>query len=86
MAAPVALYRVDAPTLDPPNAPATTNGLRDYDVQALIDRAWTTAASVAEHPRDDHEQLPQLTMSAVRLLITDSNDHGYSRVAELEGY
>ena len=85
--APVALDRVDVLTLDAPNAPATTNGLRDYDVQALIGGAWTTVASVRGNTLATiTSSFPQLTTSAVRLLITDSNDHGYSRVAELEGY
>ncbi len=67
--------------------PATTNGLRDYDVQVLVHGAWTTVASVRGNTlRTITSGFPPVTTSAVRLLITDSNDDGYSRVVELEGF
>ncbi len=85
--APVTLSRVEVLTLDAPDAPAASNGLRDYDVQAFVDGAWTTVASVRGNTLGTIvSSFPRVTTSALRLLITDSNDHGYSRVVELEAY
>jgi alpha-L-rhamnosidase len=85
--APVTLSRIDVLTLDAPGQPASVNGLRDYDVQVLVDGAWTSVASVRGNTAGTIEStFPPVRTSALRLLITDSNDHGYSRVVELEGY
>lgn len=84
---PVTLSRAVVYTLDAPNAPAATNGLRDYDVQALVDGAWTTVAGVRGATTGTiTSSFAPVTTTALRLLITDSNDHGYSRVVELEGF
>ena len=85
--APVTLSRIDVLTLDAPSQPASANGLRDYDVQVLLDGAWTSVASVRGNTAGTIEStFAPVRTSALRLLITDSNDHGYSRVVELEGY
>jgi len=53
----------------------------------LVHGAWTTVASVRGNTlRTITSGFPPVTTSAVRLLITDSNDDGYSRVVELEGF
>jgi hypothetical protein len=70
-----------------PSQPASANGLRDYDVLVLLDGAWTSAASVRGNTAGTIEStFAPVRTSALRLVITDSNDHGYSRVVELEAY
>lgn len=85
--APETISRVRVLTLDADNQPAAKYGLRDYDVQALVDGAWATVASVRGNTAATiTSTFPSVSTSAVRLLITDSNDHGYSRVVELQAY
>jgi archaellum component FlaG (FlaF/FlaG flagellin family) len=62
-------------------------GIRDVDAQVLVDGNWTTVAEV----RGNVQGRVTLTFAprpvdAVQLVIRDSNDHGYSRIVELEAY
>lgn len=85
--APVTLSRIVVHTLDAPTSAAADVGLRDYDVQALVDGGWTTVASVRGNTAGTiTSTFPSVRTTSVRLHITDSNDHGYSRVVEIEGF
>ncbi|BCJ30333.1 alpha-L-rhamnosidase [Actinocatenispora sera] len=85
---PVSVRRVVVYTLDSVQYPASRYGLRDYDVQvAVADGGWRTVASVRGNTAGHVEStFPAVWTSAVRLSISDTNDHGYSRVLELEAY
>lgn len=74
-------------TVDQPGKGAELYGLRDYDVQALENRAWVTVASVRGNVDGTVDStFDPVTTTAMRLSITDSNDHTYSRVVEFEAY
>lgn len=82
---PVTLKQATVYTVDNATNPAKTYGLRDYDVQALVDGSWTTLAQVRGSTQGTVvSDFPAVTTSALRLLVTDSNDHGYSRVVEFQ--
>ncbi|MCP9948602.1 family 78 glycoside hydrolase catalytic domain [Actinomadura madurae] len=79
--------RVKVFTLDSPKYPAAKTGVRDFDVQARVDGAWRTVASVTGSTAGTVEKtFAPVSATALRLLVHDSNDHNYSRVIELEGY
>ena len=84
---PVRLARAVVWTLDSQRYPAAKYGIRDYDVEALVDGAWRTLASTRSNVagRVEHRFDP-VEATALRLVVHDSNDHGYSRVIELEAY
>ena len=44
---PVTLSRVDVLTVGSPEVPAAAFGLRDYDVQALVDGSWSTVSTMS---------------------------------------
>jgi alpha-L-rhamnosidase len=74
-------------TLDSDRQSAADYGLRDYDVQALVAGDWTTVASVSGNTAGTiTSTFAPVRATAIRLLITDSNDHTYSRVVELEAF
>ncbi|WP_029137658.1 glycosyl hydrolase [Nakamurella lactea] len=82
---PVTLTQARVFTVDNGTNPASGYGLRDYDVQALVDGSWSTLAQVRGNTDGTVvSDFPPVTTGALRLLITDSNDHGYSRVVEFE--
>jgi hypothetical protein len=86
-AAPAPVGRVDLYTIDSATYPAANWGLRDADVQVLVDGAWRTVGEV----RGNTQGLVRLafdpvTASAVRVIVRSSNDGTYSRVVELEAY
>lgn len=85
--APVTLSRVRAFTVDNGTNSAAEYGLRDYDIQALLDGKWATVTEVRGNVDATVEStFAPVTTTALRLRITDTNDHGYSRVVELEAY
>ncbi|BCJ35512.1 hypothetical protein Athai_30150 [Actinocatenispora thailandica] len=84
---PVALHRVVVYTLDSARYPASRFGLRDYDVQVADGARWRTVASVRGNTAGHVEStFATVRTTALRLSITDTNDHGYSRVLELAAY
>lgn len=84
LAAPAAVDRVEIDTLDSARWPATTNGIRDVDVQARVGGEWQTVASVRGNTLGHiTSTFPAVRADAVQLVIFDSNDHAYSRVVEL---
>lgn len=72
-------------TVDNGTNPASGYGLRDYDVQAFVGGEWRTVASVRDSTEATTDvSFPAVTTTRLRLLVTDTNDHAYSRVVELE--
>ncbi|WP_405067724.1 discoidin domain-containing protein [Kribbella sp. NBC_01510] len=79
--------RVVLQTLDSARYPAAVMGIRDFDIQVRTGATWTTVGEVRGNV------LGKVTMTfepravdAVQLVSRDSNDHGYSRIVELEAY
>jgi len=84
---PVTVDRAVVYTIDASNQTAAQYGLRDYDVQVLQNGSWTTVASVRANTQGTvTSTFPETQASALRLVISDTNDHTYSRVVELEAY
>ena len=84
---PVPLRRVVVYTLDSDRYPAAANGLRDYDVQVLVGGDWRTVARVRDNTAGTVEsRFDEVRTAGLRLWITDTNDHGYSRVVELAAF
>ncbi len=84
---PITLRRAVVYTLDSTDYPASGYGLRDYDVQALVAGQWHTLAAVRGNAAGKiTSSFDAVTTSALRLLISDTNDHAYSRVIEFEAY
>lgn len=84
---PVTLGRVKVFTLDSPQYPARSWGLRDYDVQVLVGGTWRTVAEVRGSTAGVVEStFPATEATALQLVIHDTNDHRYSRVMEVEAY
>lgn len=83
---PTTVGRVVLQTLDSKRYPAATMGLRDFDLQ-LYTGTWTTIKEIRANTtgRLDITFEPR-QVEALRLVIHDSNDHGYSRIVELEAY
>ena len=84
---PTTVGRVVLHTLDSTTYPAAVMGIRDFDVQVRAGSTWTTVGEIRGNV------LGKVTVSfepravdAVQLVIRDSNDHGYSRIVELEAY
>jgi len=79
--------RVRIYTLDGPGGVAGRSGLRDYDVQAQVDGAWKTVATVSGSTAGMVERtFDAVSATALRLVVHDTNDHNFSRVIELEAY
>lgn len=84
LAGPASVERVEVDTLDSNRYPAATNGIRDFDVQARVYGEWQTVGSVRGNALGHiTTTFPAVTVDAVQLVITDSNDHNYSRVVEV---
>lgn len=75
-------------TLDSATLPATKYGARDYDVQALgAGGAWQTVAQVRGSTAGKvSSTITPITTTALRILISDSNDHSYSRLVAVEAF
>jgi hypothetical protein len=86
-AAPAEIGRVDVDTLDSQQYPAARYGLRDADVQVLVDGQWRTVGQIRDNAVGHRSvSFDPVTASAVRLSITASNSGDYSRVIELAAY
>ncbi|MFD8559605.1 discoidin domain-containing protein [Streptosporangium canum] len=80
------ISRVDLHTLDTERYPASSVGLRDWDVQARVDGQWRTVAQVrgntAGMARSD---FAPVTADAVRVSALASNGaNDYTRIIEIE--
>ena len=61
--------------------------IRDFQIQALVDGQWQTVGTVSGNTAAMVERtFAPVSASALRLVVTDSGDHNYSRVLELEAY
>ncbi|SDJ41657.1 discoidin domain-containing protein [Nonomuraea jiangxiensis] len=80
------ISRVDLYTLDTERYPASTYGLRDWDVQAQVDGQWRTVAQVrgntAGSARSDFEPVSADAVRIVALASNGAND--YTRIIEVE--
>lgn len=84
---PVTLSRVRLFTLDSAQYPAERVGVRDGTVEALVDGTWRPVATIASNTAGVLERtFAPVQATALRLVVTDSNDHTYSRILELEAY
>ncbi|MBB4943342.1 hypothetical protein FHR32_007742 [Streptosporangium album] len=85
--APTRLGSVRVRTLDAPEQPAEQYSVRDFEVRALIGGAWQVVGRVSGNVAGTVDvTFPQVATDALRLVVTGSNDRGYSRIVELEGY
>jgi alpha-L-rhamnosidase len=86
-AQPVAVKHVRIYTLDSAKHPASRYGIRDASVQVKAGGEWKTVADIRNNNVGVIESsFPQTTTEALRLVISDSNDHDFSRIVELEAY
>lgn len=84
---PVNLSTVRVYTLNSRAYPASAWGLRDYDIDINPGNGWTTVAQIRANTAGMIEsRFDSTPATAIRLTIHDTNDHGYSRVMELEAY
>ncbi|MDX2974286.1 hypothetical protein PWY87_10275 [Kribbella solani] len=84
---PATVGRVVLQTLDSARYPAAVMGIRDFDVQVRVGDQWKPVGQVRgnETGRVTVTFTP-VAVDAVQLVIHDSNDHGYSRIVEIEAY
>lgn len=87
-AKPVTLTKAVVYTLDSPTYPASANGVRDYDVQVLAPGGgWQTVAQVRGNAEGVvTSTFPAVQTTALRILISDSNDHNYSRLISIQAF
>ena len=84
---PTRVSSVRVRTIDAPEQPAEQYGVRDFEVLALVDGVWQVVGRVSGSVAATVDvAFPQVMTDALRLMVTGSNDRGYSRVVELEGY
>lgn len=84
---PTTIGRVVLQTLDSTTYPAAVMGIRDFDAQVRTGSTWTTVGEIRGNTTGRVTiTFAPLAVDALRLVIRDSNDHGYSRIVELEGY
>jgi hypothetical protein len=84
---PTTVGRVVLQTLDSARYPAAVMGIRDFDVEVRTGDTWTTVGQVRGNTQGRVTvTFAPVSSNAVRLVIHDSNDHGYSRIVELEAY
>jgi alpha-L-rhamnosidase len=84
-AAPVELDGVTVSTLDAPAFPASRFGVRDLDVEALVDGTWTVVAQVRGNTAGVVEALfAPVRATGLRLAVLATNSGDFSRVVELE--
>lgn len=88
------LNKVKIYTLDSDAYPASSYGIKDYELQYLISGGdpdnqddWQTYTTVTENTEGViTHYLSSLSTEAIRLKINDSNDGQWSRIVEFEAY
>lgn len=84
---PVDLSKVVVHTVSGAANPAEKWGVRDYDVQAQVGDEWKTVAEVRGSTQGvNTSTFPTTRATALRVQITDSNDHTYSRLIAVQAY
>jgi hypothetical protein len=82
-----AIGRVVLQTLDSARYPAAVMGIRDFDIQVRTGSTWTIVGEVRGNVVGKVTvTFEARAVDAVQLVSRDSNDHGYSRIVELEAY
>ncbi|TWD73042.1 hypothetical protein FB561_6927 [Kribbella amoyensis] len=85
--APTTVGRVELQTLDSAKYPAAVMGIRDFDVQVRSGETWTTVGTVRGNVQGRVVvTFAPVAADAVQVVVHDSNDHGYSRIIELEAF
>ncbi|MBO0930376.1 discoidin domain-containing protein [Fibrella aquatilis] len=61
-------------------------GLKDFTVQAWVNGAWSTVVTVTGNTKDmtTHTLSTPVTAQKLRISITDSVDHAWSRIVQLQ--
>ncbi|MEU8222506.1 discoidin domain-containing protein [Kribbella sp. NPDC048915] len=85
---PTTIGRIVLQTLDSQRYPAAVMGIRDFDVQVRTGASeWTTLHEIRANTTGRVTvTFGPRAVDAVRVVVHDSNDHGYSRIVELEAY
>ncbi|MFW6600125.1 discoidin domain-containing protein [Propionibacteriaceae bacterium Y2011] len=79
--------RVEIYTLDSERYPAARMGIRDFDIQVHTTQGWQTVKSVTGNEVGHIvATFDPVVADQVRVVVHDTNDHGYSRIVELEAY
>jgi len=85
--APTTVGRVTLQTLDSTRYPAAVMGIRDFDVRVRVGDSWSTVAEIRGNVQGlVGVPFTPVAADAVQVVVHDSNDHGYSRIVELEAY
>jgi len=87
------LSKVKIYTLDSATYPASSYGIKDYELQYLTpggdpdnEDDWETYTTVTNNTEGTITHYPSISTEAIRLKINDSNDGQYSRIVEFEAY
>lgn len=84
---PVELSTVRVITLDRPGQPASSYGVRDFDVQLQTGGSWHTVAQVKGNTKGTIKcSFAATRAKALRIWTTATNDGKASRLVELEAY
>jgi hypothetical protein len=85
--APTTVGRITLQTLDSARYPAAVMGVRDVDVRVRTGATWTTVREFRGNVQGHLDvTFAPVAADAVQVVVLDSNDHGYSRIIELEGF
>lgn len=87
-AQPVTVSKVDVYTLDSAKEPASTSGVRDYDLQVKTAAGdWQTVDEVRGNTAGKvRSTFDPVQTTAIRVLITDTNDHAFSRLIAVQAF
>jgi F5/8 type C domain-containing protein len=85
---PQQVARVDLHTLNTERYPASSYGLRDWDVQVRVDGQWQTVASVRGNTSGTvRSDFAAVTGDAIRISTLASNgNNDYSRITEIQAF
>lgn len=79
--------RVDLYTLDSALYPAARWGLRDWEVEAMVDGAWLTVAEVRGNAAGVvRSTFDPVDATALRIVALGSNSGDYARIVEIEAF
>ncbi|GAA1618608.1 hypothetical protein GCM10009789_85550 [Kribbella sancticallisti] len=84
---PATIGRIELQTLDSARYPAAAMGLRDFDLRIRTAGNWITINETRGNIQGRVSvSFTPVPADAVQVVIHDANDHGYSRLIELEAY
>lgn len=74
-------------TLNSTAYPASAWGVRDLDIRAHTSTGWQTVTQIRGNTAGTIDAaFPSVSTDQLQIVILDSNDHGYSRLIEVEAY